>query len=57
VSTAKVTTLSSAEQLANAQQYWCKHCETYFNDLTTTIFGQHRFGLEEMFYIVKGDAI
>jgi len=37
----------------DAQQYWCKHCETYFNDLTTTIFGQHRFGLEEMFYIVK----
>ena len=20
----------------NAQQYWCKHCETYFNDLTKT---------------------
>ncbi|AEN06414.1 hypothetical protein Halar_2776 [halophilic archaeon DL31] len=37
----------------DAQQYWCKHCETYFNDLTKTIFGQHRFGLEEMFYIVK----
>jgi len=37
----------------DAQQYWCKHCETYFNDLTTTIFGQHRFGLEEMFYIVR----
>ncbi len=25
----------------------------YFNDLTDTIFGQHRFALEEMFYIVK----
>jgi transposase-like protein len=37
----------------DAQQYWCKDCETYFNDLTNTIFGQHRFGLEEMFYIVK----
>ena len=37
----------------DAQQYWCKSCETYFNDLTKTIFGQHRFGLEEMFYIVK----
>lgn len=35
------------------QQYWCKDCETYFNDLTDTIFGQHRFALEEMFYIVK----
>lgn len=30
-----------------------KACETYFNDLTNTIFGQHRFGLEEMFYTVK----
>jgi transposase-like protein len=37
----------------DAQQYWCKDCETYFNDLTDTIFGQHRFELEEMFYIVK----
>jgi len=37
----------------DAQQYWCKNCETYFNDLTDTIFGQHRFALEEMFYIVK----
>jgi transposase-like protein len=36
----------------DAQQYWCKECETYFNDLTDTIFGQHRFGLEKMFYIV-----
>lgn len=37
----------------DAQQYWCKACETYLNDLTNTLFGQHRFGLEEMFYIVK----
>lgn len=37
----------------DAQQYWCKACETYFNDLTDTIFGQHRFELEEMFYIIK----
>jgi len=32
---------------------WCKDCETYFNDLTNTIFGQHRFELEEMSYMVK----
>lgn len=37
----------------DAQQYWCKTCETYFSDLTKTIFWQHRFELEEMFYIVK----
>jgi len=35
-----------------AQRYWCKECETYFNDLTGTVFGQHRFGIEEMFYII-----
>ena len=37
----------------DAQQYWCKACETCFNDLTDTIFGQHRFELEEMFDTVK----
>ena len=37
----------------DVQQYWYKSCETYFNNLTKTIFGQHRFGFEEMFYIVK----
>ena len=37
----------------DAQQYWCKSCGTYFNDLTNTLFGQHRFGIEEMFYIIK----
>ncbi len=35
-----------------AQQYRCKECETYFNDLTGTVFGQRRFGIEEMFYII-----
>jgi transposase-like protein len=28
----------------DAQQYWCKECETYFSDLTKTIFWQHRSG-------------
>ena len=37
----------------DAKQYWCKECETYFSDLTKTMFWQHRFGIEEMFYIVK----
>ena len=37
----------------DVQQYWCKNCETYFNDLTDTIFGHHRFALEELFYMVK----
>ena len=37
----------------DAQQYRCKAYETYFNDLTHTLFGQHRFELEEIFYITK----
>lgn len=37
----------------DAQQYWCKDCETYFNDLTDTIFGRQRFELEEMVYTIK----
>lgn len=37
----------------DAQQYCCKACETCFNDLTDPIFGQYRFALEEMFYIIK----
>ena len=53
MSIARVKTLSSAVRPVRTQQYWCKECETYFNDLTNTIFGQHRFVLEEMFYIVK----
>ncbi len=54
VSTARKTLSSSGGTTGkDAQQYWCKACETYFNDLTHTLFGQHRFGLEEMFYIVK----
>jgi transposase-like protein len=39
--------------LKESQQYWCKECETSVNDLTDTIFGQHRFAIEEMFSVVK----
>ena len=37
----------------DAQQYWCKACETYCNGLTDTIFGYHRFEPEEMLSTVK----
>ena len=47
------TIVKRGTTIKDAQQYWCKTCETYFNDLTHTLFSQHRFGLEEMFYIVK----
>lgn len=31
----------------------CKECETHSTDLTDTIFGRHRFGPKETFYVVK----
>ena len=36
-----------------AQQYRCKECETYFNDLTGTVFENRKFPIEEMFYMIK----
>jgi transposase-like protein len=35
------------------QQYYCHECETYFNDLTGTVFAGQRLSLEEMFYIIQ----
>ncbi len=37
----------------DAQQYYCNNCETYFNDLTKTLFEHHKFPIEELFYILK----
>ena len=53
MSTARGAVVKRGTTDKDAQQYWCKACEAYFNDLTHMLFGQHRFGLEEMFYIVK----
>jgi len=36
-----------------AQQYRCKKCEKYFNDLTNSFFEHRKFPIEEMFYIIK----
>ncbi len=36
-----------------ARKYQCQSCYSYFNDLTGTIFDNHKFPLEEMFYIIK----
>lgn len=35
------------------QQYRCGGCETYFNDLTGTVFAGQRMELAEMFFIVR----
>jgi transposase-like protein len=36
-----------------ARKYKCLECGKYFNDLTGAIFENHRFFIEEMFYIIK----
>jgi Arc/MetJ-type ribon-helix-helix transcriptional regulator len=35
----------------DAQRFWCQSCETYFNDLTGTVFSSHQLSLRELFYI------
>lgn len=35
------------------QQYHCHGCDTYFNDLTGTVFAGQRMTLAEMFYIIQ----
>ena len=37
----------------DAQQHYCNDCETYFNDLTGTLFEHHKFPIEELFYMLK----
>ena len=37
----------------DAQQYRCKECEAYFNDLTDSLFEHRKFPIEEMFYMIK----
>jgi hypothetical protein len=39
--------------LKGARKYECCGCGRYFNDLTGTIFENHHFPIEEMFYILK----
>lgn len=36
-----------------AKRYWCHECEQTFNDLTGTIFAEHRLTLPEMYYIIR----
>ena len=37
----------------DAQKYRCKECDSWFNDLTGTLFEHHKFPIEEMFYMLK----
>lgn len=46
-------TWSDGFTLKGAKKYQCQRCYQYFNDLTGTVFDNHKFPLEEMFYIIK----
>jgi transposase-like protein len=37
----------------DTQKYRCKECDSWFNDLTGTLFEFHKFPIEEMFYMLK----
>jgi transposase-like protein/DNA-binding transcriptional ArsR family regulator len=37
----------------DAQRYKCHTCERKFNDLTGTLFADHRLSIPEMFYIIR----
>jgi len=41
----------------DAQQYWCKHCETYFNDLTKDDFRPASLWSRRDVLYRQGDAI
>lgn len=36
----------------DAQQYYCRACQSYFNELTGTVFAGQRLCLGEMFFII-----
>ncbi len=37
----------------DAQNYLCKECDAWFNNLTGTLFEHHKFLIEEMFSMLK----
>jgi transposase-like protein len=46
-------TIKKGRTSKGAQRYRCRDCESIFNDLTGTIFADHRLSLSEMFYIIR----
>lgn len=47
-------TIKRGSTRKDVQRYWCHGCEREFNDLTGTIFAEHKLSLPEMFHIVAG---
>jgi len=45
-------TIKKGTTRKDAQRYRCQDCDSIFNDLTETIFSNHKLSLPEMFYII-----
>lgn len=46
-------TIKKGKTKKGAQRYRCRGCERIFNDLTDTVFAEHRFSLPEMVYVIR----
>jgi transposase-like protein len=47
-------TIKKGTTRKGAQRYRCHNCDSIFNDLTETIFTDHKLSLPEMFHIIRG---
>jgi transposase-like protein len=46
-------TIKKGTTSKTAQRYKCHTCERKFNDLTGTLFADHRLSIPEMFYVLR----
>lgn len=46
-------TIKKGASKKDAQRYRCRDCERMFNDLSGTLFAEHRLTIPEMFHIVR----
>ena len=47
-------TIKKGTTRKGVQRYRCQDCDSIFNDLTETIFSNHKLSLSEMFHIIRG---
>lgn len=48
-----VDTIKKGKSKTDVQRYRCHACDTIFNDLTGTIFAEHKLSLPEMLHIIR----
>lgn len=48
-----VDTIKKGKSKTDVQRYRCHTCDTIFNDLTGTIFAEHKLSLPEMLHIIQ----